>query len=480
MTTETAAAWIERENPARPNECVGRIAKDDAEQVAARVASAARAQCGWAKLPLEARAAMLREAVAGVTDFEGLGATMAREMGKPVGESAGEVRFATILFGDMERRALRLLPDAERGSGPGRRLMRRRPVGVIGAIVPWNAPVILSATKVAPALLSGNAIVVKPSPLAPLATTAFLRTIAARLPDGLLSVVNGDAETGNALIEAPEIGKIAFTGGTTVGRAVLARAASRFVPCIMELGSNDPLIVLDDCDLAPERLEGMIWGSLLNAGQVCMAAKRIFVHETIMARFLEAYVETARRVLKMGDPLEAGVNLGPLVTAKARDAVETLAAEAVAAGGRTIDLLAEGAAGALETNGYFAMPRLVTGLDAEARLVREEQFGPVFPVLSWRDEDEVVAMADAAPCLTASVWSADADRAWALASRLEAGLSMINAHNRGGLSLDLPFGGSGEAGFGREYADEGLLEYSIPKGLHQPAGAGGGRYPGQR
>lgn len=473
----SASGWLERENPAHPREIVGSVRIADPADVSRVVARAAAAQPAWAALPVAQRAARLQAALAAIDDIGALALTMAREMGKPVGECAGEIRFALALAKDMERRALRLLAPTERGEGPGRRTVVRQPWGVVAAVVPWNAPVILAMTKVAPALLSGNAVVLKPSPLAPLCLTAFLEKIAEQLPEGLLAVVNGGAETGDALIAAPQVAKVAFTGGTTVGHAVLRKAAERFVPCTLELGGNDPLIVLEDCDLAPDRVEAMIWGSFLNAGQVCMAAKRIFVHDAILPRFVEAYVETARKILRLGDPVVEGTNLGPLISAQSRAGIERLADEAAASGGQVIPLLEGAAAAALQSDGYFAMPRIVTGLSAEAPLVRNEQFGPIFPIVGWSREDQVLAWIAQSSCLTASVWSSDTERAWSLAGQIEAGLCMVNAHNRSGVSLDLPFGGRGESGFGREYADEGLLEYTWPKGMHIPASGSGAHYP---
>ncbi len=473
----SGGSWIERENPARPNEIVGRVRETPPAQVALTVTHAAVVQREWSALALSDRAQILRAAIEQVGDIEAIALTMAREMGKPLPEAAGEIRFAIALAGDMEKRAARLLRPEERGEGAGRRLVLRQPHGVVAAIVPWNAPVILSMTKVAPALLSGNAVVLKPSPLAPLGVTEFLGAIARGLPSGLLAVVNGGGEIGDALVSAPEIRKIAFTGGPAVGRAVLRKAAERFVPCTLELGGNDPLIVMDDCDLAPERLEAIIWASFLNAGQVCMAAKRIFVHEAILPRFTEAYVETTRSVFRMGDPVEPGTNLGPMITASARDGIDRLADNAAAAGGIVIPLLPPDAP-AFDTGGYFAMPRIVTGLAPDATLVAAEQFGPLFPIVGWNDEQQLLEWLSYGSCLTASVWSANTDRAWALASKIHTGLCMVNAHNRSGMSLDLPFGGSGESGFGREYADEGMLEYTLPKGIHQPAQLGGSHYPG--
>lgn len=481
--TDAACKWVLRENPARPDALAGRILRDGPAEVRAATAAAARAQAGWASLDVKERAVALRRACEAVGALDGgieaLARTMASEMGKPAHECAGEIRFALAFAADMEARALRLLADEARGSGPGRRLVRRAPYGVVAAIVPWNAPIILAMTKIAPALLSGNAVVVKPSPLAPLALSAIIAAMAAHLPDGLLRAVNGGAETGEALIGAPEVTRVAFTGGGAVGRAVLAQASARMVPCVMELGGNDPLIVLEDFEPTPARMEALVWASFLNAGQVCMAAKRLYVHETAAPRFVEAYVATARRLLRIGDPLDPETNFGPVISAAAQGRISRIAAQARVDGGTIVPLLGEDG-GAVPDQGYFVMPQLVTGLTDDAELVRDEQFGPIVPVVTWTREDDVRRWAANGDCLSASVWSSDTDRAWDMAASLPAGLCLVNAHNRSGFSLDLPFGGAGSSGFGREYADEGLLEYSIPKALHQPAaGAVASAYPGK-
>jgi acyl-CoA reductase-like NAD-dependent aldehyde dehydrogenase len=482
MSLDSSLSWIQRENPARPSDIVGRAREDDQASVAIAARLAASGQADWAADPLEDRIAAFEHALDRTRERDGeLAELLSREMGKLLPDCLGEIRFARALALDMCARARRLLPDDERGNGPGRRVVRRRPFGVVAAIVPWNAPIVLAMTKIAPALLSGNAVIVKPSPLSPLALTAFIQDLAAQLPDPILHVVNGGAAVGEALVAAPEIAKVAFTGGTTVGGAVLRQASSRFLPCLMELGGNDPLILLDDFELTDEAMEALIWGTFLNAGQVCMAAKRLLVPAAMADRFTEAYVGVARRLFRLGDPLAAGTTMGPLINASAKAHIAGLATESSWRGGVVIDLLAEGEA--VPGEGYFLPPRLVTGLDAAAPLVAEEQFGPIVPIVTYEGEEEMLRLANAGELgLSASVWTTDPDRGWATVSQIRAGLGLVNAHNRSGFSFDLPFGGIGASGFGREYGDEGLLEYSLPQALHQPAAraGGGAAYPTPR
>jgi len=473
------AGWIQRENPARTDELAGRVRADCAASVETTVGLAAAAQQRWAETDLEARIARFEAAAAAFEDVADLADQLAREMGKPIAECEGEIRFALSLAADMSQRGRRLLPDADRGAGTARRIVRRKPHGVVGAIVPWNAPIILTMTKLAPALVSGNAFVVKPSPLAPVALTRFIERLAQGFPAGLVGVVNGGGEVGDSLVRAPEVARIAFTGGPEVGRTILRAAAERFIPCVMELGGNDPLVILDDFIPSPDLMEAIVWASFLNAGQVCMAAKRLFVPKARARDFTEAYVETARRLFRIGDPLDRSTNLGPVINAEARDRIERLAADSAARGGRVVDLVADGSV--LPATGYFVTPRLATGLDAQAALVRKEQFGPIVPLVTYEDEEDLMPLiAAGGPILSASVWSPDLQRAWGIASRIGAGLCLVNAHNRSGFAMDLPFGGSGGSGYGREYADEGLLEYSVPQSLHAPAATGAGaHYPGR-
>jgi acyl-CoA reductase-like NAD-dependent aldehyde dehydrogenase len=466
-------------NPARPTDIVGEVSADTAASVRAKVAVAAAAQTAWAARPLDERISLFLAAIdAAAEQAPALGLLLSREIGKLLGDCLGEIRFACAMAHDVAGRARRLLPDQVRGQGPGRRVVRHRPHGVIAAIVPWNAPIILAMTKIAPALIAGNAVVVKPSPFAPLALSALVEAIAAHLPEPVLAVVNGGGEVGEALVGAPQIARVAFTGGTAVGRTVLTQAAARIIPCVLELGGNDPLVILDDFEPNTENMTAIIWGSFLNAGQVCMAAKRLLVPEHSAARFTQAYVETARSLFRVGDPTTPEVTMGPVINAATQDRLSALADASAQAGGRVIDLLPEG--GSVPDEGYFLKPRLVTGLGADAPLVAEEQFGPIVPIVGYRDEAEMLALANAGDLgLSASVWTPDAERGWDTVGRIRAGLCLVNAHNRSGFSFDLPFGGIGASGFGREYGDEGVLEYAVPQAMHQPAirAAGGAAYP---
>jgi len=462
--------FVERVNPARLDEVVGRVATVDAGSTDAVVRAAHRAFGPWSARAPEDRAGLLLAAADRVAaTAEELGPLLARELGKVVADCRGEMGFAAAYLRHAVAATAGVGAATEVDDDLGRLRVIRRPYGVCAAIVPWNAPLILSILKVAPALATGNTIVVKPSPLAPLAVTRALVAIAELLPAGVLSVIHGDVEVGEALVGHPLVRKVAFTGGGTVARSVATTAAHNVTPVVLELGGNDAAVVLEDAPLTDEVLERLVWGTFLTSGQVCMAAKRLYVHASRHDELLEGYLSAARRLLVMGDPLDHAVTLGPMASARQRDVVNELVADAVAAGGTAHDLGTD-APGLDPARGWFCRPTLVTGVDDGARVVVEEQFGPTVPLLTFEDEDEVVARVNADQYgLASSVWSEDEDRAFRLAERIEAGFTFVNCHNRAGMSLRAPFGGWKQSGYGREFGDAGVAEYLQSHAIHVPA-----------
>ncbi|MFF3228388.1 aldehyde dehydrogenase family protein [Nocardia suismassiliense] len=467
---------IERENPARPREIVGAVTATQPDAVDAVVRNAHSAFREWSQQPLEARLAALgRAADALDARTTELATLLARETGKPVGDCRGEIGFAATYLRWVRAHAVEVLSARTTDDAQGRVTVSPRAFGVVAAITPWNAPIILSMLKLGPALAAGNAVVLKPSPLAPLAITAA----AELLP--VTTVIHGGPDTVHALITHPLVRKVAFTGGAQAGRAIAAAAGEAIKPVLLELGGNDPAIFLDDFALTPADFERLVLASFATAGQVCMAAKRLYVPATRLAEFVESYIAAAQRILLVGDPLDEAVTMGPVVTRAAAERVRGLVTDARDHGALIVPL-----ACAPTGEGYFLDPILALRVPDDADLVRTEQFGPAVPILTYRDEAEVIARAnDSELGLAASVWSADEDRAFAVAARVEAGFTFINTHNRTGMSLRAPFGGTKNSGFGREYAQEGLCEYVQPTVTHAPGAfrAGGtglpaGAYPG--
>ncbi|WP_084522556.1 aldehyde dehydrogenase family protein [Nocardia inohanensis] len=469
---------IRRENPARPAEIVGSVPMTAPGAVDVVVRRAHRDFRAWSQAPVEQRLAAL-DSAAGALEAKAarLAVLLARESGKPVTDCQGEIRFAATYLRWVRDNAPRVLTGAVIDDEQGRLSRIPAPYGVIAAITPWNAPIILAMLKLGPALAAGNTVVLKPSPLAPLAVTEA----AALLPG--VHVIHGGPDTVGALITHPLIAKVAFTGGEQAGRSIAAAAGSALTPVTLELGGNDPAIFLPDFALTPSDYERLVLASFATAGQVCMAAKRLYVPKTRLDEFVESYLAAARRILRVGDPLDEQVTMGPLVNRAATDRMTDLIADSWNRGGWLIPL-ADAPTG---TDGYFIAPALALDLPDDANLVRREQFGPLVPLLTYNTEDEVIARAnDSELGLAASVWSADEAHAYAVAAQVEAGFTFINTHNRTGMSLRAPFGGTKRSGFGREYADEGLREYLQTTVIHAPAafrpggtGMPARAYPGQ-
>ncbi|WP_436529418.1 aldehyde dehydrogenase family protein [Actinoplanes sp. HUAS TT8] len=448
---------IRRENPARFAEIVGEVPATTPDEVDAVVRRADAEQRTWAATPLPDRLAVLARAATAIEDAaEDLATLLARESGKVLPDCRGELGFAVRFLRWVIDKAISAYGDSTVDDDLGRLVLVRKPYGVVAAITPWNAPIILALLKIGPALAAGNAVVVKPSPLAPLTITAV-----AALLEAPLTVVHGDAGTGAALVGHDLIRKVAFTGGPAGGRAVAALAGDRLTPSVLELGGNDPAVFLDDAPFDDASMDRLVMATFATSGQVCMAAKRLYVPRSRLDDFVAAYRAAAGRVLVTGDPLTPGVSMGPVISAGAQRSANAF---------RDGDVLDLGRFEADPEIGYFVRPGLVVSPDPGSPLVVTEQFGPVVPVLGYRDEESVLAAANAGELgLGASVWSADEDRAFALARRFEAGFTFVNTHNRTGMSLRAPFGGVKRSGWGREYAGEGLLEYVQTCVIHAPA-----------
>lgn len=463
---------------------VGSVAMASADQVRDALSAARDAGASWAQVPATDRARQLIDAIedaAAIPDHSGQ--LIASEMGKPAQDADGEFQFARRLAAFCAANIEAICADQVIDDDEGTLLRIVEPMGVVAAITPWNAPVILAALKVIPALMTGNTMVLKPSPLAPLAVTAFYSAIAARLPDGVLNLVNGQGETGSALVESADVDLISFTGGPAAARAIGAAASRTIRPTVMELGGNDAAILLDDADWGPELAERVVFGAMLTSGQVCMAIKRVYVPRERHDQFVVDLVAAAERVLRIGDPRLEGVTMGPVISAEARTRLEALRQRSVDAGGTVTEL------GSLDESvtpgGHWVRPTIVTGLSDADELVREEQFGPILPILAYDTVDEAIERANGVEHgLASSVWSVDIPRAQAVARRLRAGFTFINCANRAGVSLRAPMGGRGVSGHGREFGDLGLSEYVQSHSINYPATARVGaamaanRYPG--
>jgi acyl-CoA reductase-like NAD-dependent aldehyde dehydrogenase len=412
--------------------------------------AAARAFAGWRR-DLAARRQALAECAAAVAARAGeLGRLLTQEQGKPLKAAEREVQGAAHWL--RATAALELPVEVLQDDAKLRVELRRRPLGVVAAITPWNFPLALAAIKIAPALLAGNTMVLKPSPYTPLATLKLGEILGAVLPPGVLNVLAGDDALGAWMSEHPTVRKISFTGSVATGKKVAAAAAADLKRVTLELGGNDPAIVLDDVDVAKVAPK-LFWNAFQNSGQVCIAIKRLYVAETIFQPLVDALGELARAA-RVGDGLEPGVELGPLNNRPQLERVSALVDDALAAGGRAVT-----GGRRLERPGWFYPPTLVTGVGEGVRLIDEEQFGPALPILPFGSVDEAVARANATHFgLGGSVWSADAARGAEIAAELECGTGWVNHHSA--MSPTVPFGGLKWSGIGVENGRWGLESFS--------------------
>ncbi len=330
----------------------------------------------------------------------------------------------------------------------------RVPLGVVAAITPWNFPMILLMIKVAPALLAGNTIVAKPAPTTPLTTLLFGELCAQLLPPGVLNVIVDQNDLGGYLTQHPDVAKIAFTGSTATGKKVMASAASTVKRLTLELGGNDAAIVLDDVDVK-ETAAKIFQGAMVNSGQVCLAIKRAYVPDSMYEAMCTELAALAKSAV-VGDGLDAATQMGPLQNKAQFEKVKEFLTDAHAHG----KVIAGGAA--LPRDGYFIAPTIVRDIADDSRLVREEQFGPVLPVLKYSSLDDAISRAnDSEYGLGGTVWGSDLTRAYEVARRVASGTVWVNKHLE--LPPDIPFAGSKQSGFGSEMGQAGLEEFTQSK-----------------
>lgn len=436
---------------------VGEAPVHTVEDLERAIAAAQEAQPAWAALGHDTRsAALLKAADAVERSAEELARLLSREQGKPL--NGPNARFEVGACAAWLRAAAGtpLDPETVVDDGETRAELHYRPIGVVGAIGPWNWPMMISIWQIAPALRMGNAVVVKPSEYTPLSVLALAAVINEELPEGLLTVVSGGRDVGARLAEHPAIGKVMFTGSTATGKAIIRSSADTVKRLTLELGGNDAGIVLPDAD--PKAIaEGLFWGAFINTGQTCAALKRLYVHDTIYDAVCEELTRIAE-VMPMGVGLDEINVLGPLQNKAQYDIVADLVEAAKASGARVL-LGGNPAAG---QQGYFYPTTLVADIDNDNPLVAEEQFGPALPIIRYGTIDEAVAMANALDVgLGASVWSSDLPAARKVATRIQAGTVWINKH--GAVDPRIPFGGAKQSGYGLEFGVEGLKALGVPQ-----------------
>ncbi len=455
------------ENPATA-EPIGEVPIGTADDVDTAVKAAARAgREDWARLPASMRAAALSRIAAQIRDHaDEVAALETAEVGKP---------YTLSRFHDVVACALNFDYFAGMAGTFGGRTMEQGPVvahtvpepyGVVGVVYPFNWPPIFFGCKIAPALLTGNTVVVKPPPQAPLSTLLLTELVQEFLPPGVINVVTGDADTGRALVSHPEVRKITFTGSSPSGRAVAGAAAEHLAPVSLELGGKNAFVIFDDADL--DRALGIaVEAAFLNQGEACAAASRLLVHASVHDEFVSRLAEIVT-ALRLGDGMDSATDLGPMIDGTHRDRVRSFIDEGSAEGATVM------ARGAMPDDsrlarGYFVEPILFTDVQPAMRIAQEEIFGPVLAVLRFESDDEAMEIVNGNRYgLIAAAFTEDQGRAQWFVRNAETGVVFVNNYFRawGGM----PFGGTKDSGYGREGSAETLSEYFWWKHVRVPAG----------
>lgn len=414
----------------------------------------------WKNTSMDERRAKLGE-IADIIDAnsEELARTLTQEQGKPLADAMGEVAGAALFFRYFQ--SLDLPVEVLEDSDTQRVEIHRNPLGVVGAIIPWNFPIILLAFKLPAALLAGNTVIVKPAPTTPLSALHLASLIADVLPAGVVNIIADNNDLGDKITTHKGISKISFTGSTATGARVMASAASTLKRITLELGGNDAGIIMDDVDVeavAPQIFQGAFG----NNGQICIAMKRVYAHESIYDKLVDQLAKLAEEAI-VGNGLEQGTQLGPLQNKmqfdKVKDYIEDGRANGTIVAGGEVP----------EGKGYFIPPTIVRDIDDDSRLVSEEQFGPVLPVIKYDDVDDVIERANNSDYgLGGSVWSSDIDRAYEVAKKVDSGTIWVNKH--ADLQPHVPFGGIKTSGIGTELGTDGLNEFTQRKVINVAKG----------
>lgn len=448
----SGAAKLDVINPAT-EEVLAEAPRADHVQLEEAIAAAKAAFPAWAATPIRERGALLVKLADALEVRQGeFARLLTQEQGKPLSEAHWEVGFT---IGILRHFAALDLPNKVLKENAKQKIVRQNmPLGVVAAIVPWNFPLLLLMIKVAPALLAGDTLIAKPAPTTPLTALRFGEICCDILPSGVINIVVDDNDLGGALSGHADVAKVAFTGSTATGKKVMVSAAGTLKRLTLELGGNDAAIVLDDVDpieVAPKLLEA----AMMNAGQLCLGAKRIYVHDSQYDRICEELGRLAARMV-VDDGLKQGTQMGPLQNKAQFEKVKGFLDDAkrngkIVSGGELPD-----------RKGYFIQPTIVRDIPDQARLVVEEQFGPIVPVLRYSDLDDAITRTnDSDFGLGGTVWAKDLDRAFEVAAKIESGIVWINSFLV--MSPDIPFGGAKQSGIGAELGRDGLEAFTQVK-----------------
>ncbi len=446
--------WLDVVNPAN-EEVIGQVPASGQAQLDNAVAAARAAFKTWKNTSIEERRAAIM-AISGAIkeNADELYRLLTSEQGKPHDQAKGEIFGAAGM--SAAQSTLELEDEINEDTEQRLSRTRRVPVGVVGGIVPWNFPVMMAIQKIVPAMLSGCTIILKPSPFTPLTTLRIAELIADKVPAGVVNIITGEDALGPMITSHPDIDKITFTGSTATGKKIMEGASADLKRITLELGGNDASIVMPDAD--PKKVaEQLFWSSFSNAGQICVAAKRIYIHEDIYDELSQAIADYSKNVT-VGDGAQQGTGVGPIQNKKQYDRVLELIQDAKDNGYKFLtggDVDPSG-------TGYFVPLTILDNPPEDARIVAEEQFGPVMPLMKFSTEEEVISRANNSEYgLAGAVWTGDTEKGVEIAEKLETGTVWVNEFLH--LSPFAPFGGHKQSGFGAEYGKEGLKEFTYPQ-----------------
>ncbi|MFT6473687.1 aldehyde dehydrogenase family protein [Qipengyuania profunda] len=446
--------WLEVLNPAT-EQVVGRVPSCGKEELDSAVAAARRAFTQWKKTTAEERQQVVQGISAAIKEnADELYRLLTSEQGKPHAQAQQEIYGAAGLAAAQSTLTLDDVINQDDDTRLSR--TRRVPVGVVGGIVPWNFPIMMAIQKIVPALVAGCTIVLKPSPFTPLTTLRVAELIKDVVPAGTVNIITGEDTLGPLITEHPDIDKITFTGSTATGKKIMEGASGDLKRITLELGGNDASIVLPDADVQ-KVAEQLFWSSFSNAGQVCIAAKRIYIHEDIYDDLSKAIADYAKTVV-VGDGSQQGTGVGPIQNKKQYERVLDLIQDAKDNGYKFLTGGDKDPSG----TGYYVPITILDNPPEDARIVAEEQFGPVMPLMKFASVDEVIERANNSEYgLAGAVWTKDTDKGVEIAEQLETGTVWINEFMQ--LSPFAPFGGHKQSGFGAEYGIDGLKEFTYPQ-----------------
>jgi acyl-CoA reductase-like NAD-dependent aldehyde dehydrogenase len=470
----STAETLEVVDPAKPGVVVGHAAAATTEDVADAVAAAKGAYRAWSALSAQERATQMAAAIEGIADERDEDArVLSLENGKIRMEAwidalVFEIRWQLALVHTDEVAQAKVLPPAP--GIPVETTVAYQPLGVVTIIVPFNWPIAILAASLPHALLAGNTVIVKPPPSTPLATTRLVQRVAEKLPPGVLNVVTGRDSEMAGLIQNVDVAKVCFTGSVNGGKRIMEMAARSLTRVTLELGGNDAAIIREDAVLDDDHLDRLFGAVYDTTGQICMNAKRLYVHRSHKDELVSGLAARLEKVV-LGHGLAEGTTMGPLHQPAQKAFVSEIVEEAKASGATVLEFgeLPEGEL----AGGNFLRPALVVDPDPELRVVTQEQFGPVVPVIAFDDDTEAVRLAnDTWGGLCGSVWTADSEAATRLGSQLECGYVWVNDHGAARLDLRAPFGGMKQSGMGREQGIEGIRAFQDTRSIAHPAPAG--------